>query len=204
MKHIKLFESFEDIDSICKKYNIKNYTINPDGSVDVDGDVSLSNYRFVKLPLKFGRVSGYFDCSLNKLSTLEGSPREVDGDFLCYNNQLTTLEGAPREVGGNFYCQANRLTTLEGSPERVRGDFFCRSNQLTTLKGTPSYIGSYFDFRFNPVHNIYILFKDKKNFMESLDWDYIRGNKIVKSRFIDACEEAEIEVPESIKGYEYI
>jgi hypothetical protein len=46
--------------------------------------------------------------------------------------------------------------------------------------------------------------------MDSLDWDYIRKDKetnqyqIVKSRFIDACEEAGIEVPESIKGYEYI
>ena len=35
MKHLKLFENFQDIDSICKKYRIKNYTINPDGSVDV-------------------------------------------------------------------------------------------------------------------------------------------------------------------------
>jgi len=40
--------------------------------------------------------------------------------------------------------------------------------------------------------------------MDSLDWDYIRGNKIVKSRFEEACAEAGIEVPESIEGYEYI
>jgi hypothetical protein len=40
--------------------------------------------------------------------------------------------------------------------------------------------------------------------MDSLDWDYIRGNKIVKSRFEEACGEAGIEVPESIEGYEYI
>ena len=54
MKHIKLFESFNDIDSICKKYNITNYTINSDGSIDVDGDVNLSNRGLTKLPLKFG------------------------------------------------------------------------------------------------------------------------------------------------------
>ena len=161
MKHIKLFESFEDIDSICKKYRIENYTINPDGSVDVDGDVSLSNYRFAKLPLKFGRVSGYFDCS---------------------DNKLTTLEGAPREVGGNFYCKNNQLTTLEGAPERV----------------------SYIRCDYNPVHGIYKLFKNKKDFMDSLDWDYIRGNNIVMSRFKDACAEAGIEVPKSIMGYKYI
>jgi hypothetical protein len=40
--------------------------------------------------------------------------------------------------------------------------------------------------------------------MDSLDWGYIRGNKIVKSRFEEACVEAGIEVPESIRGYQYI
>ena len=32
MKHIKLFESFDDIDSICKEFGIRNYSINPDGT----------------------------------------------------------------------------------------------------------------------------------------------------------------------------
>ncbi len=41
MKYLKLFESFEDIDKICKKYSIKNYTINTDGSIDVDGDMLI-------------------------------------------------------------------------------------------------------------------------------------------------------------------
>ncbi len=36
MKYLKLFESFEDIDEICKKYSIENYTINTDGSIDVN------------------------------------------------------------------------------------------------------------------------------------------------------------------------
>ncbi len=27
-----------EIDDICKKYRIRNYIINPDGSIDVDGD----------------------------------------------------------------------------------------------------------------------------------------------------------------------
>ena len=42
MKHLKLFESFKDIDSICDEYGIKDYTINDDGLVDVDGDVDIS------------------------------------------------------------------------------------------------------------------------------------------------------------------
>ena len=104
MKHIKLFESFEDIDSICKKYDIENYTINTDGTIDGDGDVNLSGQGFIKLPLKFGRVGGNFYCHNNQLTSLEGCPQIVGGDFYCNDNQLTTLEGAPREVGRHFYC----------------------------------------------------------------------------------------------------
>ena len=65
MKHLKIFEDFEDIDSICKKYDITNYTINSDGTIDVDGIVNLYDKRLTKLPLKFGKVTGYFDCSSN-------------------------------------------------------------------------------------------------------------------------------------------
>ena len=183
MKHIKLFESFEDIDSICKKYGIENYTINTDGSVDVDGDVSLSSRELTKLPLKFGRVSGNFKCRHNQLTTLEGSPESVGGTFDCCNNHLTTLEGAPERVGRDFYCDNNQLTIIEGEPREVGGNFY---------------------FYKNPIYTLYKLFNNYKEFMDSLDWSYIRGNKIVMSRFIDACGEAGIEVPESIEGYEYI
>jgi hypothetical protein len=162
MKYIKLFESFKDIDSICKKYRIGGYTINSDGSVDVDGNVDLSQWDLTEIPLKFGKVSGDFD---------------------CYGNQLTTLEGAPKSVGGDLDCRYNQLTTLEGAPREV---------------------GRYLDCRSNPVHGIYKLFNTHEDFMDSLDWDYFRGNKIVKSRFGEACAEAGIEVPESIEGYEYI
>ena len=38
-----LFESFNDIHSWCDSYDITNYTINNDGSIDVNGDVHLFN-----------------------------------------------------------------------------------------------------------------------------------------------------------------
>jgi hypothetical protein len=214
MKHLKLFEDIGDIwlrnmrlnsiREICKKYGIENCTLNSDGSVDVDGNVDLSSMDLTEIPLKFGRVGGYFYCSNNKLTTLKGSPREVGGNFNCINNQLKTLEGGPREVGVSFYCSHNQLTTLEGAPHYVGRSFDCSNNQLTTLKGAPEIFGGYFDCDNNPVYKIYRLFKDKKEFLDSLDWDYIRGNNIVRSRFEEACEEVGIEMPESIEGYEYI
>ena len=112
MKFIKLFEDYKVIDAKCEKYRIRNYTINEDGSIDVNGDVYLENRRLTKLPLKFRNVTGYFDCSYNKLTSLEGSPISVGGGFYCYENKLTSLEGSPKSVGGYFYCHSNKLTSL--------------------------------------------------------------------------------------------
>jgi len=189
MKHLKLFESFEDIDSICKKYGIANYTINPDNTVDVNGDVDLSSQGLTKLPLKFGKVTGDFYCNNNQLITLEGSPTEVVGYFNCNNNKLITLEGGPREVGGNFYCYNNKLTTLEGGPIKVGGGFNCYSEILKDA---------------NPIYSVYKLFPDHKSYMDSLDYSYLRGTDIVRSRFKEALEEIGKKIPEKILGYNYI
>jgi hypothetical protein len=134
-----LNESLEDIDSICKKYGIKNYTIK-DGLVHVDGDVDLSRRGLTKLPLKFGEVTGYFLCSYNQLTSLEGAPTRVGGYFDCYGNQLTSLEGAPTRVGGYFDCSNNKLTNLEGAPEVVENGFYCYNNKLTNLEGAPEVV----------------------------------------------------------------
>lgn len=94
-----------NIDKICKEYGIENYTINEDGSIDVDGTVNLSSKGLTKLPLKFRNVTGYFDCSFNQLTALEGCPTSINGNFYCNNNPLTTLEGCPASVnGGDFFC----------------------------------------------------------------------------------------------------
>jgi hypothetical protein len=225
MKHLKLFESFNDIETICKKYQIEPWTINSDGSIDVNGDVDLSSEALTKLPLKFGKVTGVFRCNSNKLTTLEGCPREVGGVFNCYNNQLTTLEGAPKEVsgsfychynqlttlegapenvGGYFYCNNNQLTTLEGAPENVGGDFYCRNNQLTTLEGGPKEVGGNFYCQGNPIYQVYKLFPNYKSFIDSLDYNYLRGTDIVKSRFKEALDEIGKEMPKKIVGYNYI
>ena len=146
MKYLKLFESMTELEvaKICEKYKISNWTLQPDGLVDVDGDVNLIYKDLTKLPLQFGRVTGSFYCSQNSLTTLEGAPKEVGGHFYCNNNKLTTLEGAPQAVVGNFSCSHNNLTTLEGAPEEVGGDFFCNHNQLTTLVGAPQAVGGDF------------------------------------------------------------
>jgi len=167
MKHIKafdqLFESQQVLTQMQKDWldeciakmtanSIKGaWSVNPQtGLVDIDGDFwvprkSLTDFRGVR----FGRVSGFFSCSDNYLSSLEGSPREVGGDFNCAYNSLVSLEGAPQQVEGNFDCEHNDLTSLEGAPQKVRGAFYCFSNQLTSLKGAPQRVWASFDCSHN-------------------------------------------------------
>ena len=109
----------QEIHNICKEYNITNYTINPDGSIDVDGKVDLSYMDLTEIPLKFNKVSG---------------------SFYCHGNQLKSLVGGPKEVGDIFYCSSNKLTSLKGGPEKVYDMFYCGGNPLESLDG---YNGNY-------------------------------------------------------------
>ena len=144
-----------NIKKICKKYNITNYTINDDGSIDVEGDVNLSSLYLDELPLTFNKVTGYFGCGDNKLTTLKGSPRWVGGNFSCNLNNLTNLEFSPEYVGAWFSCGYNKLTTLKGCPTWVGGYFECVCNNLTNLEFSPEYVGSWFDCQFNKLIDNY-------------------------------------------------
>jgi hypothetical protein len=149
-----LNESNQDIDSICQKYGIKNYNINQDGTIDVNGGVDLSYEKLTELPLKFRNVSGNFLCHYNELTSLEGSPISVGGCFYCYNNQLATLEGSPQSVGDDFDCSHNQLISLKGSPQSLSGDFYCSYNRLTTLEGAPQSVFC-FDCQYNKLRDVY-------------------------------------------------
>jgi hypothetical protein len=144
----------EYIHRICKEYDIINYTINDDLSIDVDGNVNLYNKGLTKLPLKFNKVNGYFDCCYNKLTSLEGTPKEVTGKFDCSYNQLTSLEGAPNKVTGDFNCFNNKLTSLEGAPNKLTGNFNCSYNQLTSLEGAPNKVNGYFYCYYNKLTSL--------------------------------------------------
>ena len=142
------------INGLCSKYNIQNYTINDDYTIDVDDKVDFFNKSLYKIPLKFNKVSKGFNCDHNRLTTLEGSPKYVGGDFSCLDNKLTTLEGGPEKVVWRFSCFGNKLTTLEGSPKYVGGDFDCNENKLTTLEGGPEYVGGDFYCSMNSLKSV--------------------------------------------------
>ena len=136
MKHLKTYESFEDNSELIRKleeYKIENYTINIDGTIDVEGNVKLHRRNLTKIPFKFGKVTGYFYCFGNELTSLRGCPKEVYGDFVCFENNLKNLIGGPQEVVGEYTCYHNQLESLEGCAGDIGGSLHCSNNELEML-----------------------------------------------------------------------
>ena len=120
-------------EKIAEKLKARSDAVeNPDGTWSFEEDVNIPNEKLIKLPLRFGRVEGSFNCSGNELTSLEGAPSHVGMYFACSHNHLTSLEGAPSHIEGSFYCHYNDLTSLEGAPSYVKDHFFF--NDWDTLK----------------------------------------------------------------------
>jgi hypothetical protein len=127
----------------CEKYKIKNYTINNDNTIDVNDNVNLNDILgdMTKLPVKFGKVSGYFDNDniidvndnvnlndiLGDMTKLPVKFGKVSGYFSCSGNKLTTLEGCPTYIGGNFYCYG-RNKSIHHILGNVQGKIYCYIN----------------------------------------------------------------------------
>ena len=183
MKYLRLFENFEDIDSICKKYGIENYTINKDGSIDVDGNVDLNNLYLRKFPLEFRNVSGKFDCRSNYFVSLKGGPERVGSDFSCGFNDLSSLEFCPKYVGGHFNCYSNGIISFEYLPETIGGILWCGKN---------------------PIYELWELFEDYSKIELFNDYDIVRGDGIVLDRLNSFLQDIGEPTVEKVEGYNNI
>lgn len=185
LKDYKLFESNEsEIHALCKKYGIENYTINPDGTIDVEG-VNLYNNELTKLPLRFNKVTGGFYCKYNQLTSLLGAPSSVGGNFDCRNNELTSLEGAPDRVGASLRCENNKIMNIDG--------LLCKSFQII-------YLGN------NPVFDVVGKWINSDNNEELIEYfidlDVIQGDKVIMERLKAFHEEMGLEMEIDFKEVE--
>lgn len=147
---------YDKITTICKIFNIENFQINNDGTVDVLGDVDLSGQNLDKLPLKFRVVRGNFDVRKNCLTSLYKCPETITGDLFCQFNFLTSLRFGPKILCGRYFCSYNQITSLVGIPKNFLNDIICNNNALTTLHGAPNVVRN-IDISFNNLNNLKFL-----------------------------------------------
>lgn len=146
-----MLKTKEEIKKWLEDYEVQNFIINDDLTVDVNSLVDLRNMLLTEIPVQFGIVKDSFWCQQNQLTSLKGAPFDVGETFICSSNKLTTLEYSPQKVGYNFLCSNNLLTSLEGAPEKIESVFDCSNNQLTSLKGAPKNVGSSFSCENNKL-----------------------------------------------------
>ena len=231
MKHIKPYKIFEsaspnfpttkeEVIEVCRNYQIYNYTINDDLSIDVNGSIGLYNKNLEHLPLKFNYVDGDFYCHDNNLESLEGSPQTVGGGFYCAYNKLKSLEGCPQTVEEDFECSFNGLKSLEGCPQTVEGNFYCSHNELKSLEGSPRTVGGHFDcyenelkdleyipevsgnvyIKKNPVYLLlYTFIKNADSFMieDFIDYEIVRNrDTVMLDRLQTFIKDNDLEMPD--------
>ena len=202
--------TFKEIESLCDRYNIRNYSITEDGVVNVDGDVSLEYSSLYKIPLTFGIVNGRFDIERNNLISLEGSPRECvyfycgmngrfEFDSVLTKKGLTSLKGCPDKVE-SFWCNNNDLTSLEYISESVI-TIACRNNQIRDFKGVSEFFEGEIACEENPVYHVYKLFETSKCIKWLNEFEVIRGNTVVLDRLEEVYHQLNME-PIQINGIE--
>lgn len=130
-------------------------TVNDDGTVDVIGNIKMSNKGYTELPVTFRRITGDFDCSINNINTTKGFPKVVTGHFSCERNDLTSLVGCPVIVGGEYDCSENKLTSLVGCPQQITYSFSCNDNKIHTLEHCPIDIGEDFNCNENRISSLF-------------------------------------------------
>ena len=163
---LKFLESY-----VNGKWEIDEY-----GFVNVEGNVNCSKSDISNFSgIRFGRVTGYFDCSHNNIESLDGCPLEVFYTFNCSYNpikslkgspkkcwhfisdnckNLKSLEGSPETVTGNFICSDCGMESIFGSPEIIRLSFDCSNNRIKSLIGGPKKVGENYNCSYNELENL--------------------------------------------------
>ena len=127
--------SKKEIQDWLETYNIKNFSINDDLTIDVNDNVILNGLQLTCLPYKFNYVAGQFTIFGNQLTSLKNTPSIIDGDFVCAQNLLLDLSHAPQKVGESFYCSDNPFRELHGVAIHFTEHFYhCTKDETEFLK----------------------------------------------------------------------
>lgn len=158
-------------------------------------------------------VSGYFSAYGADLTSLKGGPKTVGGYFTCESTRITDLVGGPEIVGTSYNTRGTRLKSLEGAPKECdyliiseSGGFIwdprplkdCRIRGIQAHNQPIEVLMN----AFCPPGPVILgddLIAAYKNWLNSLDYNYVRGTRaqpqINLFRFKEALSEFDITNP---------
>jgi hypothetical protein len=105
-----------EIRQVLDNLNIRNYTIRPNGVVDVDGCVDISWFSGTSLPVQFGKVTGKFSAGASPILSLNGFPYYIGTDLFIHSTNIESLSGIEKiikEIHGGVYLDP-RTTHILG------------------------------------------------------------------------------------------
>jgi hypothetical protein len=135
MKNILDKKELENIKAWCESLEITNYTINSDGSVDIQGDISIDSETMdnqLQFPIKLNIVDGNMIIQNAGITSLINMPHTVNGNFQASNCDLISLEGCPKIIKGDFDFTNNSVSSfwVGNYDVYVGGDIYTSSNDF--------------------------------------------------------------------------
>jgi hypothetical protein len=111
-----MLKDHKRIETWIREHTSKEFTIHPDGTIDVRGNVSFK-WDGNTLPVQFGRIEGSFNVNDSTLTSFVGFPHYVQNVVYCSRTNIRSLHGvekAVKYVGDTFFCTGNLPTHMLG------------------------------------------------------------------------------------------
>ncbi len=103
-------------ESWLKIHDIQNFSILPDGRIDVHESVYIRSNLNMKLPYAFRNILGDLKVDNCSFDNMLGFPERVVGNMKLHNSTFHSLEGITRHVGEHFSIVSCMFLSLEGIP----------------------------------------------------------------------------------------
>ena len=112
----------------------KQLTTLPQTSDHISGDFMCGGNKLSNLSGAPASVGRDFVCSYNQISSLSDAPSSA-GNFDCSNNKITSLNGIKIDVDGIFDCSNNKITSLVGIEKQISCRTFTFDVNMITKGG---------------------------------------------------------------------
>ena len=181
----------KNIKEVLDQYNVVDYSINNDGSVNLTKDITFFKKNLDKIPFNISKAPRILDFSFNNISSLEGSPEECDTIFYAMNN-ISDLKGITI-TSRLLSLSNNKIEKLNFPKEFKTDELLLNHNNIYELTGIPINFNGKILLNHNPistcfkttdgkdvhVFNSLKIIKDKKVNLKRLKYynDIIKNDK---------------------------